>query len=40
MSHHLTAICRALDFVEDNLKEEITVADMADAAVYSLYHCL
>ena len=38
MSHHLTAICRALDFVEDNLKEEITVADMADAAAYSLYH--
>jgi AraC family transcriptional regulator len=34
----LTAICRALDFVEDNLREEITVADMADAAGYSLYH--
>jgi AraC family transcriptional regulator len=34
----LTAICRALDFVEDNLREEIAVADMADAASYSLYH--
>ncbi|MBN1813636.1 MAG: AraC family transcriptional regulator [Anaerolineae bacterium] len=34
----LTAICRALDFVEDNLREEIAVADMADAAGYSLYH--
>ena len=35
---HLTAISRALDFVEDNLKREITVADMANAAGYSLYH--
>jgi AraC family transcriptional regulator len=35
---HLTAICKAIDFVEDHLKEEITVADMADAASYSLYH--
>jgi AraC family transcriptional regulator len=34
----LTAICRALDFVEANLREEIAVADMADAAGYSLYH--
>jgi AraC family transcriptional regulator len=34
----LTAICRALDFVEDNLREGIAVADMADAAGYSLYH--
>jgi AraC family transcriptional regulator len=34
----LTAICRALDFVETNLREEIVVADMADAAGYSLYH--
>ena len=35
---HLTAICRAVDFVEDNLTEVITVADMAAAASYSLYH--
>jgi AraC family transcriptional regulator len=35
---HLTAISKALDFVEDNLKEEIAVADMARAAGYSLYH--
>ena len=34
----LAAICRALDFVEANLREEIAVADMADAAGYSLYH--
>jgi AraC family transcriptional regulator len=35
---HPTAINRALDFVEDNLRQEITVADMANAAGYSLYH--
>ena len=35
---HLTVISKALDFVEDNLKEEIAVADMAHAAGYSLYH--
>ena len=35
---HPTAISRALDFVEDNLRQEITVADMANAAGYSLYH--
>jgi len=35
---HLAAISKALDFVEDNLKKEISVADMADAAGYSLYH--
>jgi AraC family transcriptional regulator len=34
----LTAICRALDFVEANLREEIAVSDMANAAGYSLYH--
>ena len=34
----LTAVCKALDFTEDNLKENIGVADMADAAGYSLYH--
>ena len=35
---YLTAICRALDFVEANLTQEVTVADMAAAASYSLYH--
>jgi AraC family transcriptional regulator len=35
---HLNAICRALDFVEANLTNEIAVADMAAAASYSLYH--
>ena len=34
----LTAVGEALDFVERHLKEEIAVADMADAAGYSLYH--
>jgi AraC family transcriptional regulator len=34
----LTVISKVLDFVEDNLKEEVAVADMADAAGYSLYH--
>ena len=34
----LDSICRALDFVEENLQEEIAVADIADAACYSLYH--
>ena len=35
---HLIAICRALDFVEAHLTQDITVADMAAAASYSLYH--
>ena len=34
----IASICRAIDFVEAHLKEEITVADMAEAAGYSLYH--
>jgi AraC family transcriptional regulator len=34
----IASICWAIDFVEAHLKEEITVADMADAAGYSLYH--
>ncbi|MBN1978428.1 MAG: AraC family transcriptional regulator [Anaerolineae bacterium] len=34
----IASICRAVDFVEAHLKEEIAVADMADAAGYSLYH--
>jgi AraC family transcriptional regulator len=35
---HLVAICRALDFVEAHLTQDIMVADMAAAASYSLYH--
>lgn len=34
----IAQISKAIDFVEDNLREAITVADMADAASYSLYH--
>jgi AraC family transcriptional regulator len=34
----IASICWAIDFVEAHLKEEITVADMADSAGYSLYH--
>jgi AraC family transcriptional regulator len=33
-----TLISQAIDFIEDNLKEPISVADMAEAATYSLYH--
>jgi len=34
----LTAIGNALRFVEEHLRQEIAVADMAEAAGYSLYH--
>jgi AraC family transcriptional regulator len=34
----IASICRAIEFVEAHLREEIAVADMADAAGYSLYH--
>jgi AraC family transcriptional regulator len=34
----ITLISKAVDFIEDNLKEAIAVADMADAVAYSLYH--
>jgi len=34
----LAQIARALDYVEDHLQEAITVADMAQAVSYSLYH--
>jgi AraC family transcriptional regulator len=34
----VTLIAQAVDFIEDNLREPIGVADMADAAGYSLYH--
>jgi len=35
---HIQAISAAIGFVEQNLKRDITVTDMADAAGYSLYH--
>ena len=35
---NITSIFKAVEFIENNLKEEITIADIADAAFYSLYH--
>jgi AraC family transcriptional regulator len=34
----LIQIAQAIDYIEDNLRAAITVADMADAVSYSLYH--
>ncbi len=34
----VTLIAQAIDFIEDNLREPIGVADMAGAVGYSLYH--
>lgn len=34
----LQAIARAIDFIEENLRQPITVAEMADAVSYSLFH--
>lgn len=34
----VTLIAQAIDFIEENLREPIGVADMADAVGYSLYH--
>lgn len=34
----LEAVARAIDFIEDNLRQAITVAEMADAVSYSLFH--
>lgn len=34
----LAAMTQAVDFVEDHLLEDVSVADMADAVSYSLYH--
>jgi AraC family transcriptional regulator len=31
-------ICQAVAFIEDNLRQAITVVDMAEAVSYSLYH--
>jgi len=38
MPSQLPAICAAIEFVEKNLRADITVADIAAAAGYSLYH--
>lgn len=38
MSAQLLAIRSAIDYIEQHLQEEITVADIAAAAGYSLYH--
>ena len=35
---NITLVSKAVDYIEDNLREAITVADMADAVSYSLYH--
>ncbi|NMB86982.1 MAG: helix-turn-helix transcriptional regulator [Chloroflexi bacterium] len=35
---HLAAVQRALDFIEDHLTEEISIADAANAAGHSLFH--
>ncbi len=34
----IASMAKAVDFIEDNLREAIAVADMADAVSYSLYH--
>jgi len=36
--HASDLMCSAIDFIEGHLREDITVADMADAVGYSLYH--
>jgi AraC family transcriptional regulator len=38
MSSQLSAICAALEYIENNLRADITVAEIAAAAGYSLYH--
>lgn len=38
MSDQLFAIHTAIDFIENHLKDEITVGDIAEASGYSLYH--
>ena len=35
---NILSICNAIEFVEEHLKEEITITDIADAVFYSLYH--
>lgn len=38
MDTQLGAVCAALDFIEVHLRKEITVAEIAASAGYSLYH--
>jgi AraC family transcriptional regulator len=35
---NIVSISRAIDFIEQNLREEIVLADVAEAAFYSLFH--
>lgn len=35
---NITSIGRAIEYIEQNLQEEISMAQIADAACYSLYH--
>jgi AraC family transcriptional regulator len=37
-AHAMTALVKALDFIEGSLQEAIGISDVADAASYSLYH--
>ena len=36
--YHINIIQQSLDYIEDNLKAEISIAELADMAGYSLYH--
>ena len=35
---NIASMVKAVDFIENNLREEITVADIAEAVASSLYH--
>jgi AraC family transcriptional regulator len=37
-AHAMTALVKALDFIEESLHEAIGISDVAEAASYSLYH--
>lgn len=37
-AHAMSALVKALDFLEESLQEDIGISDAADAASYSLYH--
>ncbi len=36
--YHINMIQKSLDYIEDNLKSELSIAEIADLAGYSLYH--
>ena len=36
--YHINIIQQSLDYIEDNLKTEVSIAELADMAGYSLYH--